>query len=152
VRYHHRLVHLEAQFPHPGDKQRSAGVGVHPGGRPVGRHDHPYPAHGPSSGRTQSPVLPPSLRTTRTPSILAAASIALTMSIKARPAFATAVMASISTPVRSAVLAEADIRTVESSRSSWTATACKAIGWHSGTKAGVCLAPMMPANRATARA
>ena len=42
--------------------------------------------------------------------------------------------------------------TLVSPRSSATSTPCSAIGWHSGIRSGVRLAPMMPAIRATASA
>ena len=78
--------------------------------------------------------------------------MALTMSISASPATATAVSASISTPVRSAVRATAEIDTPESVTVTSTATPCRPIGWHSGIRSGVRLAPAIPAMRATASA
>ena len=98
------------------------------------------------------PVLPPSLRTTRTASSTAAGSTALTMSIRVSPATATAVSASISTPVRSVVRTVARMRTSASPGSSSTVTPDSAIGWQSGTRSGVRLAPMIPAMRAMASA
>ena len=74
------------------------------------------------------------------------------MSIIVSPATATEVSASISTPVRSAVRAVAVISTASSVTSMSTVTPCSAIGWHSGTRSGVRLAPAMPAIRATATA
>src|SRR6185437_12942307 len=108
VGYDHRVADLAAQLAQPGDEERPAGVGVHPGRRAVGRDDHP----GLHSARSHSPVLPPSLRRTRTRVSDAAGSTALTMSISASPAAATAVSASISTPVRSAVLTATSMSTV----------------------------------------
>ena len=81
---------------------------------------------------------------------LARGSTAFTMSITVSPATATEVSASISTPVRSAVRAVAVISTASSVTSRSTVTPCSAIGWHSGTRSGVRLAPAMPAIRATA--
>ena len=78
--------------------------------------------------------------------------MALTMSISASPATATAVSASISTPVRSAVRATASTKTPESITQSSTLTPCSPIGWHSGIRSGVRLAPVIPAIRATASA
>ncbi len=74
------------------------------------------------------------------------------MSTSASAATLTAVSASISTPVRSAVRAVAEIDTPESVTSRSTVTACSAIGWHSGTRSGVRFDPAMPAMRATASA
>jgi hypothetical protein len=68
-------------------------------------------------------------------------STAFTMSIIVSPATATEVSASISTPVRSAVRAVAVISTPSSVTSMSTVTPCSAIGWHSGTRSGVRLAP-----------
>ena len=62
-----------------------------------------------SSSRDQSPRRPPDLLSTRTSLITAARSMALIKSITASPATATAVNASISTPVRSVVLTVAVI-------------------------------------------
>jgi hypothetical protein len=84
--------------------------------------------------------------------ITAAGSMALTMSISASPATATAVSASISTPVRSAVRATAMSDTPESVTVTSTLTPCRPIGWHSGIRSGVRLAPAIPAMRATASA
>jgi hypothetical protein len=84
--------------------------------------------------------------------MVAAGSTALIMSITARPAVATAVSASISTPVRSAVRTVAVMPTLVSPRSRARSTPCSAMGWHSGIRSGVRLAPMMPATRATASA
>ena len=75
----------------------------------------PYRSHR-SSGRIHVPVLPPSLRSTRTASSTAAGSTALTMSCSVSPATATAVSASISTPVRSVVRTVARIATSASPR------------------------------------
>ena len=84
--------------------------------------------------------------------MVADGSTALTMSISARPATATQVSASISTPVRSAVRTVAEIATASSSTCSATSTPCTAIGWQSGTRSGVRFAAWMPAIRATASA
>jgi hypothetical protein len=78
--------------------------------------------------------------------------MAFTMSTRARPATATEVSASISTPVRSAVRAIAVMFTPSSVTSASTLTACRPIGWHSGIRSGVRLAPAIPAMRATASA
>src|SRR4051794_33751947 len=78
-------------------------------------------------------------------------STALTMSTTVRPATATAVRASISTPVRSVVRTVAVMSTPSSATSRSTVTDDRASGWHRGIRAGVCLAPMIPARRATAR-
>src|SRR5215211_5087023 len=77
--------------------------------------------HEPSS-RDQSPRRPPDLVSTRTSLITAARSMALIMSITASPATATAVSASISTPVRSVVLTVAVISTPSSINSAATST------------------------------
>jgi hypothetical protein len=84
--------------------------------------------------------------------MVAAGSMALTMSISASPATATEVSASISTPVRSAVRATAETSTPKSVTVSSTLTPCSPIGWHSGIRSGVRLAPAIPAIRATASA
>ena len=73
------------------------------------------------------------------------------MSIIVSAATLTAVSASISTPVRSAVFTFAIIATPELSISHSTVTECRAIGWQSGIKSGVRFAPMIPAIRAVAR-
>ena len=74
------------------------------------------------------------------------------MSISARPATDTEVSASISTPVRSAVRVVAVMSTPSSVTASSTVTPCSPIGWHSGIRSGVRLAPAIPAIRATASA
>jgi len=79
-------------------------------------------------------------------------STALVMSTSVRQATETAVNASISTPVRSAVRAVAVTTTPASSTTRSTVTPDSPIGWHSGTRSGVRLAPMIPATRATASA
>jgi hypothetical protein len=84
--------------------------------------------------------------------ITAPGSMAFTMSMSASPATETAVSASISTPVRSAVRAVAAISTPLSTTVRSTVTPCNPIGWHSGIRSGVRLAPAMPAMRATASA
>src|SRR5579863_1056507 len=78
--------------------------------------------------------------------------MAFTMSISASPATATAVRASISTPVRSAVRATAVSSTPRSVTVASTVTPCSPIGWHSGIRSGVRLAPAIPAILATASA
>src|SRR5262249_60016452 len=104
---HDRVVDVEAELAQTADEHRTARVGVHTGPGAVGGHDDP----GPHCGRSHSPVLPPSLRSTRTPSRTAAGSTALIISMSANPAVATAVSASISTPVLSAVRTVAVIAT-----------------------------------------
>ena len=98
-----RTARSETRRPAPragGSRPGSAtGTGV---GRGAGR----AAAGAGSSSRRQSPVLPPVFSTTRTSVSTAAGSTAFTMSCSARPATATAVSASISTPVRSAVLVD----------------------------------------------
>ena len=79
-------------------------------------------------------------------------STAFTMSYKAKPAVATEVSASISTPVRSAVRTVAVIVTQSAPNSSSTVTPWMATGWHSGISSGVRLAAAIPAIRATASA
>src|SRR5690349_14559078 len=98
------------------------------------------------------PVLPPSFHSTRTSVITAAGSMALTMSMRASAATDTEVSASISTPVRSAVRATAVMSTPSSVTVRSTVTPCSPIGWHSGIRSGVRLAPAIPAMRATASA
>ncbi len=80
----------------------------------------------------------------------AALSTALTMSTTVSAATETAVRASISTPVRSVVRTVAVMSTDVSVTTRSTVTPEIASGWHSGISAGVCLAPMIPASRATA--
>ena len=72
------------------------------------------------------------------------------MSMTARPATATAVKASISTPVRSAVRTVASIATPPSSISRSTTQPCTPMTWASGRSLGVRFAAAMPAMRATA--
>ena len=111
-----RAVDVAAERAQAVDQHRAAAVGVDTGRGPVRRDDDAGPDR-PTARRCQSrsrshgPVLPPSLRSTRTRSIDAAGSTALTMSISASPAAATAVSASISTPVRSAVFVTTVIST-----------------------------------------
>src|SRR3954451_18359703 len=148
-----RSVDDEPQRAQALGERLAAAVGVDPGGGAVGGGDHHRPgAHGKLGHRTQSPFLPPDLASSRTSVMQARGSTALTMSMTASPATATDVRASISTPVRSAVRAVAVISTASSATSTSTVTPCSAIGWHSGTRSGVRLAPMIPAIRATAMA
>ena len=98
------------------------------------------------------PDLPPVLVSTRTSVITAPLSTALTMSTTVSAATETAVSASISTPVRSLVRTVALISTASSATARSTVTPEIASGWHSGISDGVCLAPMIPAIRATASA
>src|SRR3954466_8340983 len=148
-----RPLHGEAELAQPFGEHLPAAVLVDAGGGPVRGGDDDgagvrrQPAH-----RTHSPVFPPLLASSRTSVIVARGSTAFTMSIIARPATATDVRASISTPVRSAVRAVAVISTASSVTSIATVTPCRAIGWQSGTRSGVRLAPAMPAIRATATA
>src|SRR6202012_5132619 len=108
---HQRPVHDVA----PGraeqlDQHRAGAVGVHPGRRPVGHGDGQPLDH----ARRHEPDRPPSLASSRTSVITALLSTALIMSISVRAAIDTEVSASISTPVRSAVLTWAMISTPES--------------------------------------
>src|SRR6476661_6808984 len=79
-------------------------------------------------------------------------STALTMSMRASAATDTAVRASISMPVRSAVRTVAVTSTPSSATVRSTATPCTAIGCASGISSGVRLTAWMPAMRATASA
>src|SRR6478735_2860070 len=139
----------EAELGQEVHDQGAGRVVVHAGGRAVGRDDHlgPQTAH-----RAQSPDLPPVLVSTRTSVITAPLSTALTMSMTVSAATETAVSASISTPVRSLVRTVALISTASSVTARSTVTPEIASGWQSGISAGVCLAPMIPAIRATASA
>ena len=96
--------------------------------------------------------MPPVFSSTRTSVMTAAGSTALIMSMRASAATLTEVSASISTPVRSAVRAVAVMSTPSSVTARSTVTPCSPIGWHSGIRSGVRLAPWMPAIRATASA
>src|SRR5271169_23199 len=128
-------------------------VRVHARRRPVRHRDRERPDHGSVlSGRRHGPVFPPSFHSTRTSVITAAGSMAFTMSISARAATDTEVSASISTPVRSAVRVMAVMSTPSSVTARSTVTPCSPIGWHSGMRSGVRLAPAIPAMRATASA
>src|SRR6478752_927834 len=138
----------------PLSDHRAGPVRVDAGGRPGRGDDHhrcPVGGHR-STGLVQVPVLPPSLRSTRTASNTAAGSTALIMSCRVSPATATAVNASISTPVRSVVRTVAEINTSAARTSRSTDTAERDSGWHSGTRSGVRLAAMIPAIRAVASA
>lgn len=77
---------------------------------------------------------------------------ALHMSYTVRAATATAVSASISTPVALTVRTRAVIITewLAASRARSTAALVSGSGWHSGISADVCFAPMMPAGRGRA--
>src|SRR5215207_4051750 len=151
---HVRALDVEPELRQPLGEHRAAAVLVDARVRPVRGGEHHGPRVGGESGghRAQSPLLPPDLASRRTSVIDARGSTALTMSIIVSPATATDVSASISTPVRSAVRAVAVISTASSVTSTSTVTPCRAIGWHSGTRSGVRLAPAMPAIRATATA
>lgn len=86
----------------------------------------------------------------RTSSIVTARSTPLIMSTIASAVTETAVSASISTPVRSAVPTVASMRTPSSSTSSSMLARCTPITCASGSREGVDLAAWMPAMRATA--
>src|SRR5829696_2376361 len=157
VGHHLGPVDLEPQAAQALDEDRAGAVLVDPGRGPVGDADDQRP-HGPAGGssggapRRHSPDRPPLLCSTRTSLIVAARSTALTMSTSARPATATQVSASISTPVRSAVRTVAETWTASSATARSTSTPWIATGWQSGTRSGVRLAAWMPAIRATASA
>src|SRR4051794_4737106 len=145
-----RLADEEAEVGEERRQQWSGGVLVDPGRGTVGGDDdarRQVVIH-----RCHSPDLPPVFDSTRTSVITAPLSTAFTMSTTARAATETAVSASISTPVRSAVRTVAVISTASSATVRSTVTPEMASGWHSGMSDGVCLAPMMPAMRATASA
>src|SRR5919204_1750212 len=100
--------------------RRSAGVLHLAGEATVGDRDDHRPAYVPV--RRQSPLFPPVFESRRTFSRYTPFSTPLTMSIKARPATAAAVSASISTPVWPLTRAVATIRTRSSSSSKSTST------------------------------
>src|ERR1700760_1185898 len=156
------------------DQDRPGPVRVDPGRGPVGdgdrqrAHQRPSSAEPPEppgppeppeppgpaglSGRCHRPVLPPVFSFTRMSVMTAPGSTALIMSMRARAATLTEVSASISTPVRSAVRVTAVMSTPSSVTVRSTVTPCSPIGWQSGIRSGVRLAPWMPAIRATASA
>src|SRR3954447_18770343 len=154
VRTHVRALDGEPELPEPRREGLAAAVLVDPRGGPVGGGDDDGAGAGRQirGHRVHSPLLPPDFASSRTSVIDARGSTAFTMSIIVSPATATEVSASISTPVRSAVRAVAVISTASSVTSRSTVTPCSAIGWHSGTRSGVRLAPAIPAIRATATA
>jgi hypothetical protein len=90
------------------------------------------------------------LRNSRTFEISTPLSSALTMSTNASAATDTAVSASISTPVRSAVRTVASMRTPSSVTSRSTTAPCTPITCASGSSSGVRFAAAMPEMRATA--
>src|SRR3984885_3097870 len=146
-----RAVDLAPGLAQQPGQDRPGPVGVDPGGGPGGDRDGQRPGHAAARPR-QVPVLPPVFSSTMTSVITAAGSTALIMSISASAATETAVSASISTPVRSAVRAVAVIVTPSSSTTMSIVTECSPIGWQSGIRSGVRLAPWMPAILATASA
>src|SRR5690606_16525991 len=112
------LIAVEAPRAQRRDEERTAPVLVDPlgGSRGAGDddgaagvlHDCPFSVASPSR---QSPERPPDLATTRTSVMRACLSTALTISMRARAETATAVRASISMPVRSAVRTVAEMST-----------------------------------------
>src|SRR6185312_13997645 len=145
----HRPVHGTAGRPQQLGQYGPRTIRVYAPRGPVRRGDDQGADHGPSVvHRCHRPVLPPSFHSTRTSVITAAGSMALIMSTSASAATDTEVSASISTPVRSiAVMSTPSSVTARS-----TVTPCSPIGWHSGIRSGVRLAPAIPAMRATASA
>ena len=143
--------------PRPGSPARSGSRRSADRSRPR-RHRPPpgWTRRRPAPARSQlaqSPDLPPVLVSTRTSVMTAPLSTALTMSTTVSAATETAVSASISTPVRSAGAdGRADLDRVVGDASGRPSTPEIDSGWHSGISVGVCLAPMIPAIRATASA
>src|SRR6266487_4554928 len=148
VGYHDRAVRFAARVAKQRGEHRAGGVGIDPGRGPVGDGNRQRADH----GRVQLPVLPPVFSSTMTSVITAAGSIALIMSISASAPTVTAVSASISTPVRSAVRVVTSISTLSSATDKSTFTECRPIGWLSGIRSGVRFAPWMAAILATASA
>src|SRR5690606_29237514 len=134
-----RLGRPEARGATPGEHD---GV-VHDGGRlALGRGRH--------GARCQSPDLPPVLATRRTSVSSTDLSRPLTMSTTASPATATAVNASISTPVRSTIRTVAVTSTPWSPTTRSTTAPCTPMTCASGRSSAVRFAPAIPAMRATA--
>src|SRR5215212_1149517 len=102
VGHDQRLGHLKPEIAQAVEDDQPGGVRINPGRCARRDRDHlrrlGHSSLSPS-GRLQSPLRPPDLANTRTSVITAARSIALIMSITARPATDTAVSASISTPL-----------------------------------------------------
>ena len=105
---------------------------------------------GVAESRVQRPCLPPLFSSSRTSVRVAPGSTALIMSCSVSPATATAVSASISTPVRPVVVVVAVMAILSSPSSKATLTALSDSGWQSGINSLVRLAPPMPAIRAVA--
>ncbi len=104
-----------------------------------------------SESRVQWPRLPPVLSSSWMSVSRAAGSTAFTMSWRVSPAMATAVRASISTPVCPVVLAVAVIPMESTPNSKSIFTELNGIWWHSGISSLVFFAPEIPAMRAVAR-
>jgi len=103
-----------------------------------------------SPGRFHDPERPPSLAVMRTFSIELDLSSPFTMSTIASAATETAVRASISTPVRSAVRTVASIATPSSSIARSTDAPCTPMMCARGSSSAQRFAPWIPAMRATA--
>ena len=100
--------------------------------------------------RVHSPCLPPDFSSSRISPSTARGSTALIMSCRVSPAIATAVSASISTPVLAVTETVASMRIASPSKPNSIVTESSGRMWASGISSLVRFAPAMPAMRAVA--